>query len=103
MTRYVTTCHDMLPRYATKYCHDMLLHCRVVKLKLQKVIGLALSQINRINKKNIINKINENDITCETRHDIANILNLYFVIIGKHISESMNARPYMIIINILKV
>ena len=30
---------------------------------------------NRINKKNIINKISENDITCETKHDITNVLN----------------------------
>ena len=30
----------------------------------------------------------------ETKHDIANILNSYFVNIGKHISESMNAGLY---------
>ena len=27
-------------------------------------------------------------------HDIANVLNSYFVNIGKHISESMKAGPY---------
>ena len=29
-----------------------------------------------------------------TEHDIANVLNLYFVNIGKHISASMNEGPY---------
>ena len=48
---------------------------------------------NKINKINIINKINENDITYETKHDIANVLNSYFVNIGKHIYESMNPGP----------
>ena len=55
---------------------------------------------NRINKRNIINKILENDITYETKHDIANVLNSYFVNIGKRISESMNAGPYTITIDI---
>ena len=49
---------------------------------------------NRINKKNIINKICENDITYVRKHDISNVLNSYFVNIGKRISESMNAGPY---------
>ena len=49
---------------------------------------------NRINKKNIINKICENDITYVTKHDISNVLNSHFVNIGKRISESMNVRPY---------
>ena len=49
---------------------------------------------NRIHKKNIINKICENDITYVTKHDISNVLNSYFVNIGKRISESMNAGPY---------
>ena len=48
----------------------------------------------RINKRNIINKISENDIACETKHDIANVLNSFFVNIGKRISGSMNAGPY---------
>ena len=48
---------------------------------------------NTINKKNIINKICENDITYVTKHDISNVLNSYFVNIGKRISESMNAGP----------
>ena len=29
-----------------------------------------------------------------TKHDIANVLNLYIVIIDTHVSESMNAGPY---------
>ena len=41
-----------------------------------------------------MNKINENDITNETKHDIANVLDSYFVNIGKRISESMNAGSY---------
>ena len=49
---------------------------------------------NRINKKYIMNKICENDITDVTKHDISNVLNSYFVNIGKRISESMNAGPY---------
>ena len=49
---------------------------------------------NRINKKNIINKICENNITYATKHDISNVLNSYFVNNGKRISESMNAGPY---------
>ena len=49
---------------------------------------------NRINKKNIINKISQNDITYETKHDIANVLNSYFVNTSKRISESMNAGHY---------
>ena len=49
---------------------------------------------NRINKKNIINNISENDITYVTKHNISNVLNSYFVNIGKRISESMNAAPY---------
>ena len=48
---------------------------------------------NRINQKNIINTICENDITYLTNHDISNVLNSYFVNIGKHTSESMNAGP----------
>ena len=49
----------------------------------------------RINKRCIINKTNENDITYETKHDIGNVLNSYFVnIYSKRISESMNAGPY---------
>ena len=47
-------------------------------------------QPNKINKRNIINIISENPITYQTKHDIANVLNSYFV----NISESMNARPY---------
>ena len=39
-------------------------------------------------------KISENDNTYEAKHDIANVLNSYFVNIGKRISESMNAGPY---------
>ena len=34
------------------------------------------------------------DITYVTKHDIANVLNSYFVNIGKRTSESMNAGPY---------
>ena len=49
---------------------------------------------NRINKRNSTDKICENDITYETKHDIANVTNSYFVNIGKRISESMNAGPY---------
>ena len=49
---------------------------------------------NRINKKNIRYKICENDITYVTKHDISNVLNSYFVNIGKRISESMDAGPY---------
>ena len=49
---------------------------------------------NRINKRNIINKISENDNTYETKHDITNTLNSYFVNIGKRISEAINAGPY---------
>ena len=49
---------------------------------------------NRINKKDIINTICENDITYVTKHDISNLLNSYFINIGKHISESMNVGPY---------
>ena len=49
---------------------------------------------NKINKKNIINKIDENNITYETKNDIANVLNSYFLNIGKRISESRNAGPY---------
>ena len=48
---------------------------------------------NAINKVKIINKICENNITYETKHDIANVLNSYFLNIGKHISESMDAGP----------
>ena len=48
----------------------------------------------RINERNIINKIRENDITHEAKHDSANVLNSHCVNIGKHISESMNAGPY---------
>ena len=48
---------------------------------------------NRINKKNISNKICENYITYVTKH-ISNVLNSYFVNIGNCISESMNAGPY---------
>ena len=40
-----------------------------------------------------MNKICENDITYVTKHDISNVLNSYFVNIGKRISESMNAGP----------
>ena len=36
----------------------------------------------------------ENDITYVTKHDISNVLNSYFVNIGKRISESMNAGSY---------
>ena len=39
--------------------------------------------------------MNENDINYEIKHDIPNILNLYFVNICKHISESTNAVPYI--------
>ena len=49
---------------------------------------------NRITKKNIINKICENDITYVTKHDISNVLYSYFVNIGKRVSESMHAGPY---------
>ena len=49
---------------------------------------------NRINKKNIINKICENEITYVTKLDIPNVINSYFVNIGKRISKSMNAGPY---------
>ena len=42
----------------------------------------------------IINKIGENYITYETKHDNGNLLNSYFVIIGKRISQSMNSGPY---------
>ena len=49
---------------------------------------------NRINKKNIINKIGVNDITYVTKHDILNVLNTYFVNIGKRLYEPMNAVPY---------
>ena len=48
---------------------------------------------NRINKRNIINKISENYITY-VKHNIANVLNSYFINIGKRISVSMNAGPY---------
>ena len=48
---------------------------------------------NRINKRNIITKISGNEITYETKHDIAIVLNSYFVNIGKRVSESMNAGP----------
>ena len=53
----------------------------------------SIIRSNRINKKNIIIKICENDITYVTKHDISNVLNSYFVNIGKRISESMNAGP----------
>ena len=45
-------------------------------------------------KKNIIYKICENAIIYVTKHDISNVLNSFFVNIGKHISESMIAGPY---------
>ena len=54
----------------------------------------SIVRLNRINKKIIINKISENDITYETKHDIANVLNSYSVNTNKRISESMNAGPY---------
>ena len=47
-----------------------------------------------MNKINIINKISENYITYETKHDISNVFNLYFESICKRISELMNAGPY---------
>ena len=56
----------------------------------QKQIN-SIIRPNRINKINIVNKISENGITHETKHDIENVLTSYFVNIGKHISESMNA------------
>ena len=46
---------------------------------------------NGINERNIVNKINVNDFTYETKHDIANVLNSYFGNICKQISESLNA------------
>ena len=49
---------------------------------------------NRINKRKFINKINENDISYETKHDIGNVLNSHFVHIGKHISESTLEGPF---------
>ena len=49
---------------------------------------------NRINKRIIINKISENDITYEAKHAISNVLNSYFVNIGKRIFVSMNSGPY---------
>ena len=55
---------------------------------------------NRINKRNIY-RINKKDITYETKHDIANVLNSYIVNTGKHISESI--QEPMITINILKL
>ena len=58
----------------------------------KQINGIILP--NRINKKNIINKICENDITYVTKQDISNVLNSYFVNIGKRISESMNAGLY---------
>ena len=42
----------------------------------------CIIRLNRINKKNIINKIFENDITYVTKNDISNVLNSYFVNIG---------------------
>ena len=49
---------------------------------------------NRVNTRNIIKNINENDITHEKKNNIANVCNSYFVNIGKNISESMNAGHY---------
>ena len=39
----------------------------------------SINRPNRINKKKVINKICENDITYVTKHDISNVLNSYFV------------------------
>ena len=47
-----------------------------------------------------MNKMSQNDITYETKHDIANVLNSYFVNIGKRISKSMKVASYTITINI---
>ena len=54
----------------------------------------SIIRTNRINKRNIINTISENVFTYETKHDSLNVLNSYYVNIGKRISESMNAGPY---------
>ena len=55
-----------------------------------KQINCIIRQ-NKINKRNIVIKISENDIKYETKPDIANVLNSYFVNIGEHISVPMNA------------
>ena len=46
----------------------------------------SIIRLNRINKKNIINKICEYVITYVAKHDISNVLNSYFVKISKRIS-----------------
>ena len=42
----------------------------------------------------MIVKIIKNDVTSETKHNIANVLNSFFLNKGKRISESMSTRPY---------
>lgn len=62
-------------------------YCETIWKQINNII-----RKNRRIKRNIDNKINNVDISCESMHYIANVLNLCFVNTLKHISEWMDSK-----------